>query len=258
MSLVLRRDEEGVCILSLNRPERRNALSNELIEALFEALTAASADPSVRVIVLTGEGKTFCAGGDLAGGMAGEGGVLDGQAKRARYADLLSLLPKLRPPVIAAVQGDAMGGGFGLVAASDLVIVDEEASLGTPEIKVGLFPMIILAALQREIPRKALMELVLTGGKLSAARAVELGVANRVAPRGTALNEAITMARTIAALSPAIVGLGKSVFHRAEGLPYDQALQWLVSQLTLTLMTEDAGEGIAAFVERRPPVWRGR
>jgi enoyl-CoA hydratase/carnithine racemase len=151
-----------------------------------------------------------------------------------------------------------MGGGFGLVAASDLVIVDEEASLGTPEIKVGLFPMIILAALQREIPRKALMELVLTGGKLSAARAVELGVANRVAPRGTALNEAITMARTIAALSPAIVGLGKSVFHRAEGLPYDQALQWLVSQLTLTLMTEDAGEGIAAFVERRPPVWRGR
>lgn len=259
MDLVLRRDEDGVRILSLNRPDRRNALSSALIDALGSALREAAADPSVRVIVLTGEGRTFCAGGDLADGtMSGDEGVLAGQARRGRYAELLAEMPRLRPPIIAAVQGDAMGGGLGLVAAADLAVLDEAASLGTPEIKVGLFPMIILAALQRSVPQKALMELVLTGGRVGAARAVELGLANRVAPAGTALAEALTLARQVAALSPAVVGLGKSVFYRASELPYDQALSWLVSQLTLTLMTEDAGEGIAAFVERRPPVWRGR
>lgn len=257
MAVVETEDRGAVRVLWMNRPERRNALSNELIDAIAAGLAAAAADPTVHAVVLAGRGRVFCAGGDLAGGLGGDG-FLDGHAARGRYAALLEAIPRLRVPVVAAVQGDALGGGLGLVAACDLAIVDPAASLGTPEIRVGLFPMIILAALQRCVPRKALLELVLTGGRVDAARAEVLGLVNRVSAPGAALDEALVLAGTLAERSPAILALGKSAFYRVADMDYEDALAYLSTQLTLNLLTEDAAEGLAAFLEKRAPVWKGR
>jgi enoyl-CoA hydratase len=258
MSLVLREDAGGIAVLTLNRPDRRNALSGALIDAVIEALGAVDRDPAIRVAVLTGAGTTFCAGGDLADGMSAGGGILDGHAQRGRFAEALGALRKTRVPVIAAVNGDALGGGCGLAAACDLVVADAEAKLGTPEIKLGLFPWIILAVLQRDVPRKALLEAALTGEKWTAERARELGLVNRVAPAGQAGAEARALAERIAAQSPAIVALGKRAFHAIADLDLDHALAHMHSQLTLNLLTEDAAEGVAAFLQRRPPTWKGR
>lgn len=248
---------DGVVALTLNRPERRNALSGALIEALLAAL-AETSDPSVRAVVLTGAGKSFCSGGDLTDGMGASGGVIGGHQQRARFAELLRAIRDHRAPVIAAVNGDALGGGCGLAAACDLVVADEGAMLGTPEIKVGLFPWVILAVLQRDVPRKPLLEAVLTGDKWTAGRARELGLVNQVAPAGAAVTQALALAERIAASSPLVASLGKAAFHRVADLALDDALAYMHSQLTLNLLTEDAMEGIAAFAGRREPQWKGR
>lgn len=258
MPLVEREDRDGVAVLALNRPDRLNALSSALVDAIGEALDAVDADRDVRVVVITGRGRAFCAGGDLAEGLGSQEGVIAGHRGRGRYAELLARLPRLRTPVIAAVNGDALGGGLGLVAAADLAIADPEARLGTPEIRLGLFPWVILAALQRNVPRKALMELVMSGAKVPAARAVELGLVNRTSAPGAALDEALALAATLAARSPVVLELGKSAFYQVSDMIYDDALRYLTSQLTLNLLTEDAMEGVAAFLQKREPNWKGR
>ncbi len=258
MALVERRDDAGICVLTLNRPERRNALSIALVDALSEALAAAGDDPATHVVVIAAEGKAFCAGGDLGDSMGAGDGFLDGHRGRGRYAALLAQIPGLRVPVIAAIQGAAYGGGLGLVAACDLAIADPEARLGTPEIRVGLFPWIILAALQRNVPRKALMQMILTGDSLSAERAHALGLINALSAPGAVLEEALALARRIAAASPAVVALGKAAFYRIADQPYEDALAHMHTQLSLNLLTEDAMEGIGAFLQKRPPEWKGR
>jgi enoyl-CoA hydratase len=257
LALVLAETEDGVRTLTLNRPERRNALSTGLIEALHDALDEAEAAEDVRAIVITGAGKAFCAGGDLAGGMGGTA-FLDGHRSRGRYADLLGRLPRSGKPIVAAVNGDALGGGLGIVAACDLAIADPTARLGTPEIKVGLFPWIILAPLQRHVGRKALMELVLTGERISASRALELGLLNRLSAEGESVTDAKGLAGVVAARSPAIVALGKNAFARVADMAYDDALAYLHTQLTVNLITEYAAEGIGAFLQKREPNWKGR
>ncbi len=258
MSLVEREDRPGVRILFLNRPERRNALSGELIEALHAELAAAGADGGVRCVVLAGRGASFCAGGDLAGGMMPDGGIVEAERGRARYAALLEALQSLPVPVIAAVHGDALGGGLGLVAACDLAVADEGARLGTPEIKVGLFPYIITAVLQRIVSRRALLELMFTGDRIDAARAESLGLVNRVAPAGRSLEVALELADKVAGQSRAILALGKRSFYEAADLPLHSALELLTGRLTVNMLTEDAMEGVAAFLGRRPPEWKHR
>lgn len=259
MPVVELEDRGPVRIVWMNRPDRRNALSGELIEALHDALDAAETDDAVRAIVLGGRGKVFCAGGDLAGGFgAGAEGIVAGEAARARYGALLAKIPKLTKPVIAAVDGDAMGGGIGLVAGCDLAVVAADARLGTPEVKVGLWPFVITAALQRNVPRKPLLQMMLTGARVSADDAVELGLANEVVEEGGALAAAVALAERIAGMSRAVVSLGKASFELASELPYEAALQVLNHRLTVGLLTEDAGEGIAAFLARRPPEWKDR
>lgn len=258
VALVERTVADGVATLVLSRPERRNALSNALIDALIDALDDVAADPDVRVVVLTGAGVAFCAGGDLADGLGANRGFLDAHEGRGRFVALLQRLPSLKQPVVAAVNGDAMGGGLGLVAACDLVVADPAARLGTPEIKLGLFPWIILAALQRVVPRKALFELALTGGHWTADRGVALGLVNHVSPPGESVAVAQQLARTIASRSPAIVAWGKRAFYQAAEQDYDDALAYLHAQLTLNLLTEDAAEGVGAFLQKREPQWKGR
>jgi enoyl-CoA hydratase len=257
LSLVLIDRHEGVATLTLNRPERRNALSGELVRAISTALTEVEADADMRAVVLTGAGKSFCAGGDLAGGMGGDS-FLDGHRGRGEYADLLRRLPQSRLPIVAAVQGDALGGGLGLVVGCDLAMADPAARFGTPEIKIGLFPWIILAGLQRHVPRKALMELVMLGQRVGAERAVALGLVNRVSASGEALAESQDLAARLAAKSPAILSMGKAAFARIGDMAYDDALAYLHGQLSLNLLTEDAAEGIGAFLQKREPHWKGR
>ncbi|MEQ1566017.1 MAG: enoyl-CoA hydratase-related protein [Myxococcota bacterium] len=258
MSHVLREDADGICLLTLNRPDRRNALAAATIDELLAAFAAADADPAVRVVILTGAGSTFCAGGDLQDGLTGGGGVVAGHRQRGRFAELLATIRQLRVPVIAAVNGKALGGGCGLAAACDLVVADAGAEFGTPEIKVGLFPWIILAVLQRDVPRKVLLEAALTGQSWSAERARELGLVNRVAPAGGSVAEARALAATVASRSAAVVGLGKRAFHAIADLGLDPALAYMTDQLTLNLLTEDAMEGIVAFTQGRAPAWKDR
>lgn len=248
----------AVAIVTLNRPERRNALSTELVEALRAALEAADADPEVRAVLLTGAGPAFCAGGDLAGGMQGDGGIVAAEHLRGGFGRLLATLPKLGVPIVGAVHGDALGGGLGLVAACDLAVIDPAARVGTPEVKVGLFPHVIAAALQRLVPRRALLEMVLLGQRVDAERALALGLVNRISAPGAAVAEGLELATALASQSAAVLALGKRGFYAAADLPFESALELLNGRLTLNLLTEDAGEGIGAFLARRPPEWTHR
>lgn len=258
MAVVEQEDEGSVRVLALNRPERRNALSSELVEALIAALQEAHDDQDVRCVVVTGRGQAFCAGGDLADGIGAQGGFVDGHRGRGRYAEALALVTKLRVPVIAAVNGVAYGGGLGLVAAADLAVADPAAKLGTPEIRLGLFPWIILAALQRNVPRKPLMEMVLTGSAITAEQGRELGLVNTVSEPGQVMQAALALASKVASASPAVVALGKAAFHRIADQPLEDALAYMHSQLSLNLLLEDAAEGVGAFLQKRQPDWKGR
>ena len=249
--------DSSVLIVALHRPGRRNALSPALLDALDQRLDAAARSGDVRVVVLCGVGPVFCAGGDLGGGMGGDG-VLAAHAQRGRFAQVLERVARGPLPVIGAAAGDALGGGFGLLMACRMVVLAEGATLGTPELRLGLFPMMIWPILARNLPVKVLHELVLTDRRLTAPDALALGAVNAVVPKDAVLQRALTMARAVAARSPAVVGLGLAAVAAVEDAPLDVALRHLHGQLALNLMTDDAAEGVAAFLERRPAVWSGR
>jgi enoyl-CoA hydratase/carnithine racemase len=261
MSILLTDDHDGVRTLTLNRPERRNALSPELVEALTAALHAADDDKNVRAIVLAGAGdgekQAFCAGGDLGGGLVGDG-FFEQHLARGSFAELLLVLRRLKKPTVAAVHGLALGGGLGLVLSCDLAIAAEDARMGTPEVKRGLFPMMIAAVIDEVLPRKAAMELMLLGGEVQGARAVELGIVNRVVPRADVRAEAHALAKRLASLSPAVLSLGRRAVLLQRDMPFEQKLAFLRDQLTLNLQLEDAAEGVSAFLEKRDPQWKGR
>lgn len=260
MALVLYEVDGGVATLTMNRPERRNALSSALVEGLLERFTSLRDADDVACVVLTGAGeKAFCAGGDLADGLAGgDRGPLGQREGRARFASLVQSMHACGKPVVGAVAGDALGGGFGLAMACDLVVVAEDARLGTPEIKLGLFPHIILAELMRDLPRKFLAELIYTGRKVRADELLALGVVNRVVPRSEVVGVAQELAASVAAFSPAILRLGKDGWTAAADQALPDALRTLHGQLEANLVAQDAMEGIAAFMQKRPPVWKGR
>lgn len=243
--------------LRLARPGRRNALSAGLVEALRREHARAAADPQVSALVLTAEGSHFCAGGDLSDGPGGDGFFAQHEA-RGSFARLLQALVEGPLPVVAAVQGDALGGGAGLVAACTLVVMAPGASLRTPELSRGLFPWMIAPVLARKLPRNVLNELILLGEPLSAARAAELGLVNRLAPVDRVEDEARALAMRIAGLPPAVLRMGWGALAEVEDLPLAAALARMHAGLSLNLLTEDAAEGIAAFLARRPPRWTGR
>lgn len=249
---------DGVGTLTLNRPEARNALNQTVIRELGDALARLEGDAETRVLIMRGAGeRAFCAGADLKG-MFRTGSIIDARAEYAGLARILEAIPRMRMPVIAQVHGYALAGGCGLAAACDLVIAAEDARFGLPEIKLGLLPLMVLAPILRAASPRRVLELVLTGREVPASEALEIGLATRVVPRAELDRTVAEVARTLAALSPATLALGKEAFYRALELPYAQALAQLRDLLTIVARSEDAQEGIAAFLEKRPPRWRGR
>jgi enoyl-CoA hydratase/carnithine racemase len=247
----------GVRIVTLYNPERRNAIGGQMVNELLYAIDDAHADEDIRCIVLTGEGKAFCAGGDFAQmtGGAGDGPVLP---HKGDYADLLLAMTRSELPIIARVNGPAMGGGLGLVAASTFAIADVDATLGTPEINVGLFPMMIMAVLARVVPRRDLLDMMLLGKKLTAADAARIGLVNkavRTAELDGAVNEIVA---EIAKKSPLTMALGLRAFAAQDDMDLEKALPMLRDRLAECLGTDDAREGLTAFLEKRPPVWKGK
>lgn len=250
--------EDGQAVLTIHRPKQRNALSAQVVSELTRLLSQVDADPAARVIVLTGAGeKAFCAGGDLSS-MSDQGGFLGSHEGRRAYGQLLLAFQQLSKPSIARVNGHALAGGMGLVLACDLAVMAEFAELGTPEIDVGLFPMMMMALLQRHVGRKRALELVLTGERMSAQQALALGIVNRVVPASELDAVTRALAAKLAGKSQAILALGRRAYFTAEDLPLQPALELLAAQLSLNVLTEDAGEGVAAFLEKRPPKWKDR
>ncbi len=248
--------ESHVATLTLNSPERKNALGPAMVNELLWALDDAKEDANVRVIVLTGAGAAFSAGADL----SQMGGASDGPqlASKGDYADLLLRFTTLGKPVIARIPGPAMGGGLGLVASADFAIACESAVLGTPEIHRGLFAMQIMAVLERLVPRRKLIEMMLIGDKLSAEKALDFGLLSRVVADAKLDEETAALATTLASRSPTAMRLGLNAFHHQSGKPLAEALPYLRGQLMQILGTEDAREGLGAFMQKREPKWTGR
>ena len=188
----------------------------------------------------------------------GGGGFPAQIAEKGRYAELLRDLGALGKPVVAALNGDAMGGGVGLLLACDLAVAADDVRVGLPEIRVGLWPMMVTALLVRHVGRKVALELMMLGEKLPAARARELGLLNRVVPRDAFEAEVAKVAGALAAKSPATLKLGRDAFYQTEDLALDAALDSLRDRLVLNTLLEDAAEGVMAFIQKRDPDWKGR
>ncbi|MEA1902100.1 MAG: enoyl-CoA hydratase-related protein [Actinomycetota bacterium] len=247
----------GRATITINDPARRNPMSVETMSGLLDATRAAVDDPDVRVIVYTGaREKAFSAGGDLAGSFADDPVGL--HKARGVLADLFRLMMRGGKPTVARVNGHALAGGFGLAAACDVTICVSDAKLGTTEIKVGLWPMMISAVLVRVMPRKAAFEMMLTGRTIDPHEAQRLGAVSRVVERAdldAAVDEVVD---SLLAASPSSLMIGKDSFFDMADVDFDTALDRLQGGLTEISMTEDSQEGIAAFVEKRSPQWKGR
>lgn len=248
-----------VVTITMNKPERKNPLGPEMVNELCWALDDAKDDASLRVVVLTGAGEAFSAGGDLK--MMGSGPDAQGREalpQRGDYVDLLSRFTTIGKPTIARVCGLAMGGGLGLVASCDFAIAGESAVFGTPEIKRGLFPMMIMAVLRRVVSKRRLMEMMLLGEKLDAATAERIELISRAVTDAFVDEEVKVLAGKLAAQSPTAMRMGLSAWHAQADRDLASSLPYLRDQLGAILSTEDAREGIMAFAEKREPRWTGR
>jgi enoyl-CoA hydratase/carnithine racemase len=252
-------DARGVRTLTIDRETRRNALDRATLDELEGAVAAAAADAGVRVVVLRGAGDAaFCAGADLEELLAHR--TIDDRRRHfdgvARVITAMHATPQ---PVIARVQGFALAGGLGLAAAADFTIAGESAVLGLPEIGIGLLPMVVSAPILRATgSRKVVLDLVLTGRRVSAQEGRELGLVTRVVPDERLDPEVAQLAASLAALSPTALRLGKEAVYAMAEMEYGSALRYLREMIVLTALTEDAQEGMRAFFEKRKPVWTGR
>jgi len=256
--IVLTEIDENVATVTINRPDRRNAMSNAVVEELTERIGDLSEDDDVHCIVLTGAGdKAFCAGGDL-GDQGGGGGMLAMHEERGGFADLMLTMNRSTAPIVARVNGLALGGGLGLVLNSDIAVASTDAQLGTPELKVGLFPMMILSVIQRNMNRKPAMEMVLTGKKFGAEEAADLDIVNDAVDPDELDDKVDELVGEITGYSSAVLQLGRRAFYETQDMDFEEQLRTLHKDLTLNTLTEDAGEGVMAFLEKRDPEWQGK
>ncbi|MBC8512014.1 MAG: enoyl-CoA hydratase/isomerase family protein [Dehalococcoidia bacterium] len=251
---LLYRVEESIAYFTINREKQRNAISPEVIELFSKYLDQAEVDEQVRVVCVTGNGDTaFCSGADLGGGVQGER-----RDPTNAYAALLKRLTGFPKPTVARINGHCLAGGTGFMLACDIVIAREEAKFGTPEVNVGLFPMMIGAGIFRNVPRKKAMEMVLLGDQLTAQQALEMGMVTRVVASDELDETVDAVLKKLASKSPVGMKLGKEAFYRMADMPFEEAVDFLSGELKRVIATEDAREGMRAFIEKRKPVFRGK
>ncbi len=248
---VLYEVEEKIARLTINRPERRNALRAQTVEGLLTGLKRANEDPEIRVICLTGAGeKIFCAGADLASSQGPDG--------LKTYAEILESMASSAKPIVARVAGGCLGGGLGLVLACDMAYAAEDVTFRMPEVNVGLFPMMVAALLPRGAASKKIREAIFTARKIPAAEAEELGLITRTYPRDRLDEEVRKILVAASEKAPLAVTRGRRAMAATEHMELKPALEHLCGELAALMKTEDVSEGMTAFFQKRKPVWKGR
>src|SRR4051795_9886494 len=249
--------DNGVATITLNQPDTRNALSNEVLGELVGAFEAARDDDAVRCVVLTSSHERVFSSGANLGGFAGDVPLVHKHFGSDRFVKLFRLIGELGKPSICAANGHVLAGSLGIALACDLIIAKDGAEFGTPEINVGAFPFMIMALIYRNVPRKRTNELLLLGERISAQEAKEAGIVNKVVAPEQFDAAVEDWATKLASKSPVIMRLGKDAMFRQQDMPLMDALEYLHAQLSLALSTEDIVEGVTAFFEKREPQWKG-
>lgn len=247
---------DHVVTVTLNRPERKNAIGPQMANELLWALAQADGDEAARVVVLQGAGGAFCAGGDFAQMMGGDSA--DALPVKGDYADLLLAMARYEKPLVAKVRGPALGGGLGLAASCHFALAAHDAVLGTPEVHRGLFPMMIMAVLSRTVARRDLLELMLLGEKLTAERAASLRLITRAVPAEQLDAEVTTLVTALASRSPTALRHGLRAWAMQDDEDLATSVPKLREALYALLGTDDAREGLSAFMQKRAPQWTGR
>jgi enoyl-CoA hydratase/carnithine racemase len=260
--VLLRDDLDGIALLTLNRPQSRNSLSEALLAALTQSLAAIAADPQVRVVVIAANGPAFSAGHDMKEMTARRSDADRGRAYFAALMDqcaaMMQAVVRLPQPVIACVQGTATAAGCQLVASCDLAVASTAARFATPGVNIGLFCSTPMVALSRNVSRKAAMEMLLTGDMVSAREAQRIGLVNRVVEPGAERAAALELARQIASKSALTLKIGKEAFYRQLEMNLSEAYRYASSVMVENMLARDAQEGIGAFIEKRTPSWEDR
>jgi enoyl-CoA hydratase len=250
--------DDGVATVTLNTPDNRNALSNQLLGELTDAFESSRDDDRVRCVVLTSSHEKVFSAGAALDQFAAEVPLVHKHFGTERFPRLFRTIMGLGKPTICAANGHVLAGALGLALCCDLIVAKDTAGFGTPEINVGVFPFMIMALIYRNVPRKKTNELLLLGDRLTADEAREAGIVNRVVP-AERFDEAVDeWATKLAGKSPVLMKLGKDAMYRQLDMPFEDALEFLRSQLSLALATEDIQEGVKAFFEKREPNWSGR
>jgi|ERR1051325_4386689 methylglutaconyl-CoA hydratase len=250
-NVILYEATDGIARLTMNRPEKRNALNGALITALKEGLQRASADETIRVVILTGAGADFCAGADLSEleKMAAVS-VAENLADARSLMELFTLIRELRVPVIAAVCGRALAGGCGLALACDLVIAEQTARFGFPEVKIGFVPAMVMAILRRNLTEKKAFEFIALGGEVAAVEAVNVGLINRAAAANEFQSEVQSLAESLAKLSSSAIALCKSLLYAIDGLDFSAAVESGIDVNVTARMSPDCKKGVARFLRK--------
>jgi len=245
----------NTALLTIHRESRRNAINQEMITAFLTHLDRLDQDPEVRAVCVTGAGdKAFCSGADLAGTLSGQ----DRLAGPRNYAALLKRMAAFGKPLVARVNGSCLAGGLGLMLSCDIVIARDDASFFTPEVNVGIFPMMVGALLYRHMGRKKAVDMVLTGRRITAAEAERLGLITRAVEPERLDQEVNETLRILTSKSPVGMRIGKEAFRVMSDMPFDEAVDYLCEALCRVIATEDAQEGMKAFLEKREPVFKGK
>ena len=254
---VLLTTESHIATITLNRPDQRNPLSATMLRDLTSAFQWTRQDAEIRVVILTGAGRVFCAGADLSS-FDGDMSEIDRFRSRDLFVDLFILMAELGKPIVGRINGHALAGGLGLACSCDILVAVDTATFGTPEINVGIWPMMIQAILSRSIPRKVLLEMEMLGGRWTALQLQTLGVINRVVPHEQLDSTVNEIADQLAKKSPVAMRLGRDSFYRHQDMDFRAALHYLHGQFLLVSQTEDSREGIKAFFEKREPDFKGQ